>query len=401
MTRHNFSPETRHVIAARAGFRCSYPGCGQLTVGPAKLATDFENTGFACHIYAASEGGPRGQGKVGPDQLKHPTNGVWMCGKHENLIDKKTGARFPVNVLQSFKALHEFRTSYDHSGKQAPFGFARQLAIRCSPLFEPNTTIELAKTTFLIGPNGSGKTALCEWLSALGTSRYLDRWLGPRALQYDIVFDAPAEHRLEVKACPDGLVLTLDGHPVSRNYARSTIVLLGGKGDSRIRCDLQRIRDLLALEELALCSLVARASDEFVSNMWFEPRLDSEDDSPNGEANDDIFDLNCQLGDGKTYSFAQLSGGEQGRVLLVLAMELAREATEFGPVILAVEIKELGMDWGAAQPYLNRFANADCLYQTIVTSWELPADIEMLGWQIYRLMSSTVKAGTVKPFELS
>lgn len=48
--------------------------------------------------------------------------------------------------------------------------------------------------------------------------------------------------------------------------------------------------------------------------------------------------------------FEQLSGGERGRVLLELAMALAREGTQFGPTLLLVELKSRGMDWGAISP---------------------------------------------------
>lgn len=48
--RENFSATDRHVIAARAGYRCSYPGCNKLTLGPALKSNEFEDTGYASHI---------------------------------------------------------------------------------------------------------------------------------------------------------------------------------------------------------------------------------------------------------------------------------------------------------------------------------------------------------------
>ena len=397
--RHNFSSDTRHVIGARAGFRCSYPGCGRLTVGPAMSVDTFENTGFACHIYAASPDGPRGQGALSPEQLAHATNGIWMCGAHENLIDKKSGIRHPVHTLQSWKALHEFRTSYEHSGNQAAFGFAWRLTLHHSPLFAPSTTIELAKTTFLIGLNGSGKTALCEWLTALGTSRFLGRWIKPHGLAYEIMFDAPAAHRLQVKVADETVAFELDDQSVSRNYARSTVVFLKGRGDKSIKCRLLRLQKLFGIEELELRNLVSRVRDSYVSALRFEPWQDDDDgEDASAASSDRSFDLICSLsGQDEPFSFGQLSGGEQGRVLLAIAMTLAKEAVQFGPVILMIEIKNLGMDWGSTEPYLREFASSSCLYQTIVTSWELPRDIAMLGWQIYELSRLTSELGVVTP----
>ncbi|NVD28021.1 hypothetical protein HUO14_08910 [Parasphingorhabdus flavimaris] len=59
MARNEFTKMTRTVIASRAGYRCSNPGCGKLTVGPAKSADEFEDTGFASHIHSAAKRGPR------------------------------------------------------------------------------------------------------------------------------------------------------------------------------------------------------------------------------------------------------------------------------------------------------------------------------------------------------
>ncbi|MBB2964246.1 hypothetical protein [Methylobacterium sp. R2-1] len=383
MSRHNFSDENRHVIAARAGFRCSYPGCNQLTIGPAKSSDTFENTGFGCHIYSASEKGPRGQGLLTPEQIKHPTNGIWMCGSHENLIDKKSGVRFPVHTLQSWKALHEYRTSYEHSGRQAAFGFVKQIKMLNTPLFGANALINLAKTTFLIGRNGTGKSAICEWLTVLDTGRNLNRWLECDDLEYIITFDAPAEHQLQAKIAGGILDLNLDKCAVSRNYARSATVFLKDRGDPNIFCDLKKFMDLFGIEEQALRSLIAQVSSNFINRLYFSVRSGDADEAYDGERTSPIYEMRCELARGDSFSFLQLSGGEQGRILLEIAMAMAQEAVQFGPVLMIVELNSLGIDWGAIKPYLAHFANGDCLYQTIITSYGLPTNIEMLGWQIY------------------
>ena len=399
MARHDFSKATRHVIAARAGYRCSYPGCYRLTLGPAAASDTFEDTGFASHIHSASDNGPRGPGELTPVQLKHASNGIWMCGDHESLIDKNNGSRFPVHLLQSWKALHEYRTSYEHSGDQAAFGFVRTLKLERSPLFMRGTQIDLAKTTFLIGANGSGKSALCEWLSVLETGGNVRRWLTNTDVDYTITFDAPAEHRLRVRT--EGLLtLNLDGKAVSRNHARSSAIYLRGRGDNGIACDLRRIMVLLGIEEFALRSLGERVLGHFVTRLEFVKRVQDEEDDEEGEQQDHHSDepsyrLECHLAQGSVMSYGQLSGGEQGRVLLELAMALALEGTQFGPTLLIVELKSIGMDWVAIQPYLAHFASSECLYQTVVTSWELPNDVEMLGWQIYLVDGQPGEPGTI------
>ena len=186
MPRESFVKPTRLKLAQRAAYRCAFPGCNRLTIGPGAKADDIEDTGFAAHIYAASEYGPRGQGILTPDQLKAITNGIWMCGHHASLIDKNTGVRYPVAVLKSWKALHEYRIVHEHSGRSAAFGFVRAMTLLASPRFQAST-IEFGKTTFLVGANESGKTALIEWLFVLDSPRSLWRWMKPKPLHYRLV----------------------------------------------------------------------------------------------------------------------------------------------------------------------------------------------------------------------
>jgi hypothetical protein len=53
--RDNFSSETLKVLAGRAGYMCSMPGCKRLTVGPSDSRTSgLTNVGVGAHITAAS-----------------------------------------------------------------------------------------------------------------------------------------------------------------------------------------------------------------------------------------------------------------------------------------------------------------------------------------------------------
>ena len=57
--RREFSSKTKKIIAERSGYQCSYPGCKCGTIGPASDNNKSVNVGEACHICAASKGGPR------------------------------------------------------------------------------------------------------------------------------------------------------------------------------------------------------------------------------------------------------------------------------------------------------------------------------------------------------
>ena len=46
----------------------AYPGCDLTTIGPNPKTDEEDNTGMACHIFAASDNGPRGTGGLSPEE---------------------------------------------------------------------------------------------------------------------------------------------------------------------------------------------------------------------------------------------------------------------------------------------------------------------------------------------
>lgn len=108
-TRDNFSQNTVRALAQRAGYRCSFPGCNQLTTGPSEeslMATT--NIGVAAHIHAAAPG--KSARRYNPSQTsverKNISNGIWMCQYHSVLIDKDE-VRYTAEVLREMKIAHE------------------------------------------------------------------------------------------------------------------------------------------------------------------------------------------------------------------------------------------------------------------------------------------------------
>lgn len=86
--RDNFTPATKRTIAERAGYICSHPNCGRVTVGPSSdRASGVTMTGIAAHIVAAAAGGQRADATLTAAQRKAPSNGIWMCAIHGKWID--------------------------------------------------------------------------------------------------------------------------------------------------------------------------------------------------------------------------------------------------------------------------------------------------------------------------
>lgn len=390
MPREPFLKPVRLKLAQRAAYHCAFPGCNRLTIGPGEKPDEIEDTGKAAHIYAASEYGPRGQGTLTPDQLRAITNGIWMCGHHADLIDKNTGKRFPVAVLKSWKALHEYRIAYEHSGRSTAFGFVRSVTLHASPRFEPST-IEFGKTTFLVGANESGKTALLEWLSVLDSPRGLWRWMKPHPLHYTLVFDAPGEHTLEVETGNAAIRFTLDGRRVAFNHHRIAIAALTRRHDYKAEDDLANVMSLLHLDAIAVRSLAAMIDSEsmYLRAARFEREADDDDEMREV--------LRCTLQSGADMPFGSMSGGEQGRVIMEFAIAHMASVASVAPALLIVERPNLGIDDAGFPVYLDYFASSECRFQTVVTQLSVTDDIKGLGWQVYQLTSASDTApGTIK-----
>lgn len=107
--RDNFSPNTVRALAQRAGYRCSFSGCNQLTVGPSEESlTSITNIGVAAHIHAAAPGklARRYDPNQTPSERKDISNGIWMCYFHSVLIDRDE-VSYTAETLREMKKSHE------------------------------------------------------------------------------------------------------------------------------------------------------------------------------------------------------------------------------------------------------------------------------------------------------
>ncbi|HWI19211.1 MAG TPA: hypothetical protein VNT81_15765, partial [Vicinamibacterales bacterium] len=192
MNRIDFAANVKALVAARNGYRCSFPECDQTTIGPSSGEAASVSTGVAAHIYSASPGGPRGQADLSSDQLCGVANAIWLCADHSRLIDANRGREFSPALLLSYKAAHEALIGFEQRGVQYSFGWLQSLTVQESPVFARGARLELAQTTVVSGGNASGKTALCEWLAGCAELSFLKRWAvhGKRRTRTQVRFSA-------------------------------------------------------------------------------------------------------------------------------------------------------------------------------------------------------------------
>lgn len=102
----DFKARTKSILAKRSGYRCNNPECRRMTVGAHSDPNKFVSLGQACHIEAASPGGPRYNPALSTEERQKVSNGIWLCYSCAKLIDSDPD-RFTVDVLNSWKALAE------------------------------------------------------------------------------------------------------------------------------------------------------------------------------------------------------------------------------------------------------------------------------------------------------
>lgn len=106
MSRDDFTPTTKDILAKRVGYRCSNPNCRKLTSGPNEANDKAINIGVAAHITAAAEGGPRYDASLTEGERKSSENGIWLCQNCAKLIDSDI-KKYSIDNLKEWKKLSE------------------------------------------------------------------------------------------------------------------------------------------------------------------------------------------------------------------------------------------------------------------------------------------------------
>lgn len=123
--RDDFTPATKRVMGERVAWRCCFPGCLKITIGPQKGDSEkSQKLGHAAHIKAASKDGPRYDPAMTSEERKHLSNGIWMCNDHGKLIDNDW-KEYSATTLKFWKehaeeiAYQNLRDQTDHLNNES------------------------------------------------------------------------------------------------------------------------------------------------------------------------------------------------------------------------------------------------------------------------------------------
>jgi hypothetical protein len=386
MARENFPPKVRKLIEAAAGHQCSFPACNRRTTGRGPTSDYASNSGYAAHIYAASGGGPRGQGGLSEAELKSAGNGIWLCGIHAKLIDNNRGKSYPPETLHSYKDLHEARVLLEHEGLYPPIGWLHELTIVQGPVFAAPQKVQLSKLNLIYGSNCTGKTALTEWITGFLDPEPLKRWTPaeqqPLILQLTLL--NPKLQHLRLKIDGRKLQYFVDGKPVA-------FIPIGFKIfkpqrlNFSIKDDREMLAAALAIPVVTVESLIEEVNSfthAKASNLRFE--LDTDDEGNKTSR----YVLRADLpGTAPGLTLRGLSGREGECILLELATAAARLAGKYCPTLLVFDYSISIIFEGFFDFYSHHLLDPINQFQTLMCIAERNLDLNNVkwnGWQVIR-----------------
>jgi hypothetical protein len=309
-----------------------------------------------------------------------------LCSDHASLVDKNRGTDYPPSLLLSYKALHEARIARELGGVYAPLGWVERMQVHSSPLFAGPTEIDFGKLTLLIGENGSGKTALCEWLAAVSAVHYLRRWESVGRdrdrLDIEVKYLDPEAH--------SGHVSFLSGnYPRYHLDQKFTAVPTAPlkvifPGELRFNSqadqfnDLELIAGALMLDQyevLALCEEMPNRGTDNVTRAWFEEKEDG------NVLHADVKGTHPGL------PFRGLSGSECSRVLLEFAILAANRLSETHPTILILDAGGWHLDTGWLKMYGAILTSPTIGFQTVASIPTQDLDLDEVRWAGWKVVS--------------
>ncbi len=383
--RIDFSEKTKEILAARSGYRCSIPACNRQTIGPGASASEVASNGVAAHIFSASPGGPRSQGGLTEDELCLPENGVWLCADHARLVDANRGDAYPPALLLSYKHLQEARSAREQRGIHAPFRWLHEMRLIRTPLLQENQNILFGKLNMIVGDNGTGKTALCEWVSAFATLEWIEGWRSGQTMLHPIIaelsyFD-PEPHVAAITIGNDrSLAYQLDGVavPLSPLPIRVVFPREPKFTDTRGLDDLGFLSKLLSLDAALIQNLASEINGCRASSVR-NLRFISE--------NDEVHLLVDVDGTIPGLALKRLSGSEQNRVLIEFAIAICRVLGKYQSTLLILDPHMTSFDKTWFEQYSSRLSDPEIPFQTmaVIPSGKLNInDLRWFGWEVIR-----------------
>lgn len=378
--REEFRAPVKKIIASRAGYRCSFPGCHKTLIGPGYKNDEFITIGEYSHIFSAVENGPRTDGGLSPEELAKPENGIYLCRVHHQIIDTKSQEnKYTSDLLTLYKNRHEFQISGELGEYLYPLNWINKFKIE-GTFFGEELTLNLGKVTFIYGSNGTGKSALIEIFHSIFTENVHSRWN-----KSDILFDAeigldnPTLSDFQVKIRGEELTYIVKDKEQPFIPFPFQVFTLNKEVKTR-KDDVGYVIEILGISRDSFFNFLKTTSLQYglfaneisVRNIRTSPYI--------------VDKIDVTLKDGFIRPFGALSGTEKSRVIIDILISYVTELSKYKSVLLLIDWSNtLSFSDGSLKPYLEFLQSSVAHFQTLFVSHRQRPDLDWTGWVIAKL----------------
>lgn len=266
--------------------------------------------------------------------------------------------------------------------------YIKELSLEKTPLFVSGSVLKLGRVTAIIGDNGVGKTAVCEWLSVLEARSNVDRWRRPTKhlpIIYSIMYESKINSNIRVHIDQNRVSFFQNDAEVPEPHSLCKFIFV-----KDIRFDWEEVDDLGALS--LLLNYEREIIQEYLSRVGqslyctiqrIEPRT-----TQHGRIDIDVSMQGCM----QKVRFRQLSKSEQGRVVLEVAFAMAQYMSKKNRVILIVERSFSSLDKGWMQEYVNWVIREQLDFQIIFNTVSEFGDVDWSGCHIVNIAGKPPRA---------
>ena len=378
--REEFREPIKKIIAARAGYRCNFPGCHKTLIGPGYKNDEFITIGEYSHIFSAVKNGPRTDGGLSPAELARPENGIYLCRVHHQIVDTKSqDNKYTSDLLTLYKNRHEFQISGELGEYLYPLNWINKFKID-GTFFGQELMLNLGKVTFIYGSNGTGKSALVEIFHSIFTENVHSRWSKPNIyFDTEIGLDNPTLSNFKVNIRGEELIYIVKEKEQPFVPFPFEVFKLNENVKTR-KDDVGYIIETIGISRDSFFNFLKTTSLQYglftneisVSSIRTSPYV--------------VDKIHVTLKDGFKRPFGALSGTEKSRVILDILISYVTELSKYKSVLLLIDwSKTLSFSDGSLKPYLEFLQSSVAHFQTLFVSHRQRPDLDWTGWVIAKL----------------
>lgn len=169
--KRNYSAATLKILFALSGNKCAAPDCNNPIIKAGTAQSDEMVLGRICHIYAASDNGPRGKPGLTNKEKKSPQNLILCCPTHHTVVDGQYET-YPAAMLFDWKEKQERAYRERLSASMNSIGYA-ELEVAAKALL---STVDSTSTEFSVIPpqdkiSRNGLSSSITTLLQMGTAK--------------------------------------------------------------------------------------------------------------------------------------------------------------------------------------------------------------------------------------